>query len=129
MKYALLGIYLVYMLSTITSYISNNITFSKNFTGEVLDIYRKDSTERSIVGFVLYTWLLYVLKYVTFTNIIFNLFIYVLVFLITNLLLNAAFDKFLILRLQPLIDEIKRKEALKQKKVEYLFGKDEKNDD
>ena len=36
MKYVLLGIYMVYVLSTITSIITNNLTFNKNFTGDVL---------------------------------------------------------------------------------------------
>ena len=49
-------------------------------------------------------------------------------FLVDNLIVNNVFDKIMILRLQPIVDEIKKQEALKQRKAEYLFG-DEKDKD
>lgn len=128
MKYVLLGIYMVYVLSTITSIIANNITFNKNFTGNVLSIYRKDSVDRSIVGIISYTALLYLLQNIILSNIIINILIYALVYLVDNLIVNNVFDRIMILRLQPIVDEIKKKEALKQRKAEYLFG-DEKDKD
>lgn len=128
MKYVLLGIYMVYVLSTITSIITNNITFNENFTGDVLSIYRKDSVNRSIVGIISYTLLLYLLQNIILSNIIINIFIYALVYLGDNLIVNNVFDKIMILRLQPIVDEIKKQEALKQRKAEYLFG-DEKDKD
>lgn len=128
MKYVLLGIYMVYVLSTITSIITNNITFNENFTGDVLSIYRKDSLNRSIVGIISYTLLLYLLQNIILSNIIINIFIYALVYLVDNLIVNNVFDKIMILRLQPIVDEIKKQEALKQRKAEYLFG-DEKDKD
>lgn len=129
MKYVLLGIYMVYVLSTITSIITNNITFNENFTGDVLSIYRKDSVNRSIVGIISYTLLLYLLQNIILSNIIIiNIFIYALVYLVDNLIVNNVFDKIMILRLQPIVDEIKKQEALKQRKAEYLFG-DEKDKD
>lgn len=128
MKYVLLGIYMVYILATITSIITNNLTFNKNFTGNVLSIYRKDSVDRSVVGIIAYTALLYLLQNIIFNNIIINIFIYALVYLVTNLIVNNIFDRIMILRLQPIVDEIKRQEALKQRKAEYLFG-DEKDKD
>lgn len=128
MKYVLLGIYMVYVLSTITSIITNNITFNENFTGDVLSIYRKDSVNRSIVGIISYTLLLYLLQNIILSNIIINIFIYALVYLVDNLIVNSVFDRIMILRLQPIVDEIKKQEALKQRKAEYLFG-DEKDKD
>lgn len=128
MKYVLLGIYMVYVLSTITSIITNNITFNENFTGDVLSIYRKDSVNRSIMGIISYTLLLYLLQNIILSNIIINIFIYALVYLVDNLIVNNVFDKIMILRLQPIVDEIKKQEALKQRKAEYLFG-DEKDKD
>lgn len=129
MKYVLLGIYMVYVLSTITSIITNNITFNENFTGDVLSIYRKDSVNRSIVGIISYNLLLYLLQNIILSNIIIiNIFIYALVYLVDNLIVNNVFDKIMILRLQPIVDEIKKQEALKQRKAEYLFG-DEKDKD
>lgn len=128
MKYVLLGIYMVYVLSTITSIIANNLTFNKNFTGDVLSIYRKDSVNRSVVGIIVYTVLLYLLQNIILSNIIINILLYALVYLIANLIVNNLFDKIMILRLQPIVDEIKRQEVLKQRKAEYLFG-DEKDKD
>lgn len=128
MKYILLGIYMVYVLSTITSVITNNITFSKNFTGEVLSIYRRDSIDRSVLGIVVYTVLLYLLQNIVLSNIIVDIFIYALVYLLINLLINKIFDKIMILRLQPIVDEIKRQEALKQRKADYLFGNEKDKD-
>lgn len=128
MKYVLLGIYMVYVLSTITSIITNNLTFNKNFTGDVLSIYRKDSVNRSVVGIIVYTVLLYLLQNIILSNIIINILLYALVYLIANLIVNNLFDKIMILRLQPIVDEIKRQEVLKQRKAEYLFG-DEKDKD
>lgn len=128
MKYILLGIYMVYVLSTITSVITNNITFSKSFTGEVLSIYRRDSIDRSVAGIIVYTVLLYLLQNIILSNIIVNIFIYALVYLLINLLINKIFDKIMILRLQPIVDEIKRQEALKQRKADYLFGNEKDKD-
>lgn len=128
MKYILLGIYMVYVLSTITSVITNNITFSKNFTGEVLSIYRRDSIDRSVAGIIVYTVLLYLLQNIILSNIIVDIFIYALVYLLINLLINKIFDKIMILRLQPIVDEIKRQEALKQRKADYLFGNEKDKD-
>ena len=128
MKYVLLGIYMVYVLSTIMSIITNNLTFNKNFTGNVLSIYRKDSVDRSIVGIIAYTALLYLLQNIILSNIIINILIYALIYLVTNLIVNNVFDRIMVLRLQPIVEEIKRQEALKQRKAEYLFG-DEKDKD
>lgn len=128
MKYVLLGIYMVYVLATITSIITNNLTFNKNFTGNVLSIYRKDSVDRSVVGIIVYTVLLYLLQNIILSNIIINILIYALVYLVANLIINNVFDRIMILRLQPIVDEIKRQEALKQRKADYLFGNEKDKD-
>lgn len=116
-------IYFTYIVSITYMLCYNNFTFSKNFQGPVLKIYRQDSILRFVCGLAAYSVLLVLLPMINLGTDVYNVMLYTGVFLVVNILINSLLDKYTNARLLPIVQELKRQEELAKKKEEFLFNK------